>query len=175
MGYRIDLSKTPKQILVERINYVFKLSYSENNYEFNPRGVWPLTRAERRAKGVESKVAARFVNGVHGTQEFYLTRADLNKLLKDVTVEVPKGATEWSHELVPYIVDELGLQLDTYDIMVEPITPETESYEARLIPHHLSFKGTIAITFVDPTPRKLAQLVTKRALDGFRPGEFLNG
>ncbi|OTE88291.1 hypothetical protein B1K96_36630, partial [Escherichia coli] len=72
---------------------------------------------------------------MHGTQEFYLTRADLNKLLKDVTVEVPKGAAEWSHELVPYIVDELGLQLDTYDIMVEPITPEMESYEARLIPH----------------------------------------
>lgn len=173
MGYRIDLTKPPKQILVDRFNYVFGISYTVDNYDFHPAGVQPLTKEERRKKGVESKVAARFKNGISGHREFYITRADLSKFLVGIEVEVPKGAVEWSHELAPYVIEQIGLDLEPYDIMVEPITDDMETYQAHLIPNHLSFKGTISIVFVDPTPRLLANLVTKRALDGFTYGVFL--
>jgi hypothetical protein len=105
MAYRVDLTKTPKQILVDRINYVFGVSYTTDNIDFNDKGVQPLT--------------------------------------KD-------------------------------DIMIEPISEELDSYDVRLVPNHLSFKGTIPVVFTDPTPRTLASLVTKLALDGFRPGELIN-
>ncbi|ANZ49733.1 virion structural protein [Erwinia phage Machina] len=174
MPYRIDLSKPPHEILVNRINYVWGTSYRPDQVEFNSRGAWPLTKEERRARGVESKIAARFKNGVMGFQEFHLTRADLTELLEGVVVEVPMGIT-WSHYLVPYIIDELGLQLGPYDLVIEPLEGNFTTYVARIEPHHPSFKGTIDIKFVDPTPRKLTDLVTKYKLDGFRVGEFFDG
>ena len=44
MAYRVDLTKTPKQILVDRINYVFGVSYTTDNIDFNDKGVQPLTK-----------------------------------------------------------------------------------------------------------------------------------
>ncbi len=172
MPYRVDLSKSPKEILLNRINYVFGTSYRPDQIEFNSRGAWPLTKDERRAKGVESKIAAHFKNGISGTREFYLTRANLSELLDGEVVEVPQGLHEWSHYLVPYIRDSLGLDLGDYDLLVEPIDPTAELYLAKIEPHHPSFKGTIVITFIDPTPRRLAELVNLRSLDGFNIGEF---
>lgn len=173
MAYRIDLSKPAAEILLDRINYVFGTSYRPDQIEFNSRGAWPLTLDERRAKGVESKIAAKFKNGVYGSREFYMTRADLTELLHDVVVEVPQGAVTWSHYLAPYIVESLGLQLSELDLWVEPIDSSHGIYLARIAPHHPSFKGSITVEFVDPQPRRLAELVTLRNLDGFRFGEFL--
>lgn len=174
MAYRIDLSKTPKEILLNRINYVWGTSYRSDQIEFNDRGAWPLTIDERRARGVESKVAARFQNGVIGFQEFHYTRANLSELLEGVVVEVPQGMA-WSHYLVPYIIDELGLQLGPYDLVIEPLPDDITTYIARIEPHHITFTGTIGIKFVDPTPRKLTDLLIKTQLDGFRVGEFFDG
>lgn len=167
MAYRVDLTKAPKQILVDRINYVFSLSYTADNIEFNANGVQPLTLAERQRYGLESKVAAVFRNGVVGNQEFILTRVDLATFLADEPVSVPKGAVTSSEELADYIVAQTGLDLRADDIMIEPISEELDSYDVRLVPNHLSFKGTIPVVFTDSTPRKLA-------LDGFRPGELIN-
>lgn len=172
MTYRVDLSKPAKEILLNRINYVFGTSYRPDQIEFNSRGAWPLTKEEVRAKGVESKIAASFKNGLWGTREFYLTRANLTELLDGVVVEVPQGAAEWSHYLVPYIRDSLGLELGDYDLVVEPVDPTLDQYLAKIEPHHPAFKGTIVIALIDPTPRRLAELVTKRSLDGFNIGEF---
>lgn len=174
MAYRVDLTKTPKQILVDRINYVFGVSYTTDNIDFNDKGVQPLTKDEARRYGLESKVAADFKNGVAGNQEFILTRVDLATFLADEPVTVPKGEVTSSQELADYIVAQTGIDLTQDDIMIEPISEELDSYDDRLVPNHLSFKGTIPVVFTDPTPRTLASLVTKLALDGFRPGELIN-
>jgi len=173
MTYRVDLSKPAAEVLLNRINYVFGTSYRPDQIEFNQRGAWPLTSSEQRAKGVESKIAAQFKNGVYGTREFYMTRADLTELLHDVVVEVPQNAVTWSHYLVPYITEALGLQLESMDLWVEPVDSSAGTYLARIAPHHPAFKGSIAIEFINPQPRRLAELLTLRNLDGFRFGEFL--
>lgn len=175
MAYRVDLSKTPTEILIDRINYVFGTSYRADQIEFNSRGAWPLTKDEQRDKGVESKIAARFKNGVAGRQEFYMTRADLTELLAGEVVEVPQGAVDWSHYLAPYIVDALGVDIGLYDLVVEPVDSTEPFYLASIAPHHPALKGTIVISFIDPTPRLLTELVKNNKLDGFRLGEFLNG
>lgn len=175
MSYRVDLSSTAPEILINRINYVFGLSYTTDNISFNARGTVPLTIDEARKYGVESKVAAYYHKGVNGSQEFYLTRGDLNRMLKDAVVEVPIGEVQWSQGLAPYILDELGVYLDPRDIMIEPIPEDAEEYQVRLVPRSLALKGTINIKFVDPTPRRLIELVGTRQLAGFSiPGE-VNG
>ncbi|QXO09529.1 hypothetical protein pEaSNUABM11_00105 [Erwinia phage pEa_SNUABM_11] len=175
MTYRVDLSKTAPEILINRINYVFGTSYTAEQLTFDARGAVPLSKEEARREGVESKAAAYYRKGFTGSQNFMFTRGDLNKLLKGVVVPVPFGAVQWSQDLAPYIFDELGVNLNPQQILIEPIPEDATDYTVRLIPRHLSLKGTIAIQFVDPTPRRLKTLVKKTELDGFSfPGE-LNG
>jgi len=175
MAYRVDLSKTAPEILINRINYVLGSSYTPATLTFNARGAVPLDKFEARRHNAESKAAGLFSGGLKGGQDFYYIRGDLNKLLKGAVVKVPQGAVQWSQDLAPYVFDELGVNLTRHQILIEPIPEDAENYILRLIPRHLSLKGTIAVQFVDPTPRKLKLLVTKTKLDGFRhPGE-LNG
>lgn len=175
MGYRVDLSKKPNEIVIDRINYVFNKDYKPSQITFGSSGTCPLERAEREKYGVESKVAAYYGNGVYGHVEFFLTRADLTRLLDGITLQVPKGSIHWSHELAPQIQKDLGLQIYPPDIMAELVSPDADTYTVRLLPNHLSFKGVLKVEFIDPRPRKLQELVTKRALDGFKFGEFING
>lgn len=175
MTYRVDLSKTAPEILINRINYVFGTSYTPDQLTFDSRGAVPLSIEEARREGVESKAAAYYKNGYSGSQNFVFTRGDLNKLLRGAVVPVPFGAVKSSEELAPYIFDELGVNINPHQILIEPIPEDATDFTVRLIPRHLSLKGTIAIEFVDPTPRKLKVLVSKTELDGFSfPGE-LNG
>ena len=171
MSYRIDLSKKPHEIIILRINYIWGKSYLPDDVVFNKRGAWPLDSQRARKLGVESKIIGNFTRGYTGGQEFFYTRADLTEFFDGVVVEIP-NTVMWTYHCAPYLAEELGLQLEQEDIQIDKIPEGTTDYLIKIAEHHPSFKGTLAVRFIDPTPRFLKELVTKRDLDGFKLGVF---
>ncbi|VFR11833.1 hypothetical protein SPFM8_00201 [Salmonella phage SPFM8] len=65
---------------------------------------------------------------------FYLTRADLNKLLKDVTVEVPKGVE--SKVAARFVNGVHGTQENNYEFNPRGVWPLTQA-ERRATPKQI--------------------------------------
>lgn len=166
MAYRVDLSLSSEEILRGLINFDNKTSFTEVQLSFNPIGAVPLTLNEYYEKRRNSKVSARYKGRVIGEKTYYYNRIDLPTLLGNLGIAVPWGEYQHTHELLPHVREQLGINLSEDDIISTFIDPDAAIGEIAIFRRNVTYIGTISVVFKGH-PDTLEGRVLNRALSGF--------
>lgn len=161
MGYVIDMSKAPKDILLGQINYENpKAHLTFSVCKFSDYGPKNSGRADR-----DTMIDVLPLQGApfYGTITFYYNRINLNATLgtRALNVDLTKHVDTLS--MLPAVLSQLGINLTPADVFNDQVVPGSESFTIRIRAMSIMYKGTIAVT----SRRMLSQMLGNRLLDGF--------
>lgn len=166
MAYRVDLSLSSEEILRGLINFDNKTDFTEKQLSFNPIGAVPLTLDEYYEKRRNSKVSVRYKGKMIGEKTYYYNRIDFPTLLGNLGIAVPWGVYQHTHELLPYVRQQLGINLSEDDIISAFIDPEAAIGEITIFRRNITYIGSITVVFKGH-PDTLEGQVLNKTLSGF--------
>lgn len=158
----IDLSLPPDEVLIQRINDIYNRNFSLTDVYFDLDSVESINY-----RGCDTQVIMRGRRGSAwaGALRVYYNRINLTKYLADQIVTVPDKIT-FTGEARPHILKEIGIRLDTYDIVSDVIPPDAIQDTLRISKRSLIYSGTITLS--------LMQLMKDRIANPYLNGFYAN-
>lgn len=166
MAYRVDLSLSTDEILRGLINFDNNTNFTGKELTFNPIGAVSVGLEEYYEKRRTSKVSARYRGRVVGERTYYYNRIEFETLLGGLGIRVPWKHHTQTYELLPYIREQLGINLTEDDVVNNPIDPDALIEHVEIFRRNITYTGKIVVVF-DGHPDSMTGRIPVRSLSGF--------
>lgn len=161
MSYRLDMTLRPEVILRALVNYRCHTNYKENQLIWHPDGARVLPHAkqlELRPR-CDTYALANFAGGYLGSRTFTYLRADLTEMFDGEVAYAPANQHTETDELLPYILDDLGVALTRKDIIPLLIPEDAEEVDVLIAPRNLVYKGKITVSLTGGKKRLVERVL----------------
>ena len=143
MAYLIDMTRPSLEILVDLINKENPGSLLKPEWVTVASG-YPKD-VSYQGKDTQTILNAKKGTPLFGSTTFYYNRIRLDLHTAGLSLNIPSDTKyKTSFDVLPLVLQQLGVRLETYDVVYENIIPDAQgNYTLRIASKSLMYKGSI--------------------------------